>query len=313
MIDSSKTPNEPIVLATAGLKETDAAVRAARDLASADKRSVTVVTVLEPPPLVAGEYGFVVPVEMVWDDRRDALRDRVRKQLFDVLGRDPDWPIEIRVGDPATAVAEAADQLGAALIVMGIGQHHLLDRALGSETALQTLRVSRIPIFAVPQSYSALPTRAVIGVDFGDAGVGAARTALALLPSLTHIALVHVAPRWDLQPTAYAEWRAEYERGVAPALDRVTREVAAPARVKVSTDIREGKPTKELLKAAEEFDADVIVVGSRGLGLLDRMLVGSTASGIIRGAQNAVFALPMAAIASSAEEGAEAQPSTVGA
>jgi nucleotide-binding universal stress UspA family protein len=77
--------------------------------------------------------------------------------------------------------------------------------------------------------------------------------------------------------------------------------------------MREGKPVKELLKAAEEFEADLIIVGSKGLGLLDRMLVGSTASGIIRGAQNAVFALPMAAIAAKGKTEAAAEPSAVGA
>ncbi|MEW5917674.1 MAG: universal stress protein, partial [Gemmatimonadota bacterium] len=111
----------------------------------------------------------------------------------------------------------------------------------------------------------------------------------------------------------YVEWRTEYERDVTPALERVKGELAAPPSVSVTTMLREGKPVKELLKAAEEFEADLVIVGSKGLGLLDRMLVGSTASGIIRGAQNAVFALPMAAIAAKDKKEAAAAPSAVGA
>jgi len=33
--------------------------------------------------------------------------------------------------------------------------------------------------------------------------VALARSALTLLPSLTDLELVHVAPRWDLEPAAY--------------------------------------------------------------------------------------------------------------
>jgi nucleotide-binding universal stress UspA family protein len=112
---------------------------------------------------------------------------------------------------------------------------------------------------------------------------------------------VHVAPRWDLQPTAYAEWRAEYERGVAPAFERVIRELDAPATVRVTTAVREGKTTKELIAAADEEGADVIIVGSKGLGFLDRVLVGSTATGIIRGSHCSVFAFPVVAVGSHAE------------
>jgi nucleotide-binding universal stress UspA family protein len=172
----------------------------------------------------------------------------------------------------------------------------LMDRVFGSETTLHTLRASHTPIFAVPETYAQLPQRAIVGVDFSGAGMAAAQGALAVLPSLTSITLVHVAPRWDLQPTAYAEWRAEYERGVGPAFERVIRELDAPPGVRVSTAIREGKTTKELITAADEEQADVIVVGSKGLGFLDRVLVGSTATGIVRSAHCSVFAFPVVAV-----------------
>jgi nucleotide-binding universal stress UspA family protein len=295
MRDELPTPNDPILLATAGLADSDAAVRAAADFAAAG-RPVKVIAVLEPPPLVAGEYGFVVPVESIWEDRRDELLARVRKQLTDITGSEKRWPIEVRTGDPATTIADAAQACDAALIVMGLGEHQLIDRALGTETALHTVRVARTPVFAVPQTYGSLPTRAVVGADFSDASVAALRFAFVLLPTLTRVSLVHIAPRWDMQPTAYIRWQEEYERGMVPALERMIKQLEVPPTVTVTNVIREGKTAKELLKTADESGADVIVVGSRGLGFLDRVLVGSTASGIIRGAQVAVFTLPLAAV-----------------
>lgn len=302
------TPNEasrsePILLATHGMKESDPAVRAVADLAAATNRDVRVIAVLEPPPLVAGEYGFIVPVEDIGEGRRDALLGRVRKQLSDVLGSAPPpaWPLELRSGAPAATIAAYAHSENAAVIVMGLGHHHLMDRMFGSETTLHTLRAAHTPILAVPHNYGGLPKRAVVAVDFSGAGLAAAQRALGLLPSLTHVALVHVAPRWDLQPTAYAEWRADYERGVGPAFERVVQELDAPGGVEVTTAIREGKTTAELLAAAEENTADLIVVGSKGLGFLDRVLVGSTATGIIRGAPTSVFAFPVMAVAAHSE------------
>jgi nucleotide-binding universal stress UspA family protein len=253
--------------------------------------------------MVASEYGFVVPMEDLGDERREGLLARVRHQLSEVTGREVSWPTEIRSGDPATTIARVAQGMNAAVIVMGLGHHQMMDRIFGNETALHTLRAAHTPIFAVPQSYAQLPRRAVCGVDFSGAGMAAAHAALVNLPTLTSITLVHVAPRWDLQPTAYAEWRAEYERGVGPALERVIRELDAPPNVTVTTAIREGKTTKELIAAADEVGADVIVVGSKGLGFLDRVLVGSTATGVIRGTHCAVFAFPILAVDTHAGSG----------
>ena len=299
-------PNEshasaPVLLATHGLTQSDSAVRAAAQLSDATGRPISVITVLEPPPLVAGEYGFVIPVENLQEGRHDALLARVRKQIADVVRADATWTVEVRNGNPAVTIAKQAQSIDAALIVMGLGHHQLMDRVFGSETMLHTLRSAHRPIFGVPQTFSALPRRAIAAMDFSGADMAAARGALALLPSLTSVALVHVAPRWDLEPLAYAEWRGEYERGVGPAFERALRELDAPPSVTVTNTIREGKPAKELLKVAEEESADVIIVGSRGLGFLDRVLVGSTATGIIRGAHCCIFAVPIVAPAARPE------------
>jgi nucleotide-binding universal stress UspA family protein len=296
MMHDFAIPSQPILLATDGLKDADAAVRITARLSESTRRPVTVVAVLEPPPLVTGEYGFVVPVADVWKDRRDVLLARVQKQIEAVAGPTRDWPIEILTGQPPSMISRTAELLDAALIVIGLGCHGILDRALGGETALRTLRTARRPVLAVPSTGNVLPSRGILGVDFSAASVAAAQSALTLLPSLTDIELVHVAPRWDLQPAHYAEWRVEYEQRLAPPLGRVIRDIDAPPGVVLTSAIREGNPTRQLLAAAVEYNAAVIIVGSRGLGFVERLLVGSTATGIVRGAQVAVFAYPFVAL-----------------
>ena len=104
--------------------------------------------------------------------------------------------------------------------------------------------------------------------------------------------LVHVAPRLELQPEAFAAWMKMFGEGIGPAFDRVKAELGPPESVTVETVALNGKPSREILDFAKSTQVDLIVTGSRGAGLVDRILVGSTATGILRGAQCAVLAVP---------------------
>lgn len=54
------------------------------------------------------------------------------------------------------------------------------------------------------------------------------------------------------------------------------KEIAAKAGVKsVTTEVREGKPSRSIVDYANNFKADLIVVGSRGVGELESALLGS--------------------------------------
>jgi nucleotide-binding universal stress UspA family protein len=68
----------------------------------------------------------------------------------------------------------------------------------------------------------------------------------------------------------------------AEALGRLAR--LHPADVQVKTDHRllEGDPTEEILKAARNANADVIVMGTHGTSGLTRLLVGSVAESVMR-------------------------------
>lgn len=57
---------------------------------------------------------------------------------------------------------------------------------------------------------------------------------------------------------------------------------AAPGDVRVETSIRYGVPHREILEAAADVGADVIVIGTRRRTGLDRVLVGSTTELVVR-------------------------------
>ncbi len=292
IVTSSVTRLGPVLVATDGTTSAAAAIRAAAAFADSAHAAVTAVTVLEPLPLVAADYGLLLTPIEADSTRRDALIARVREQISDLVGDRPDWKIIARDGDPAATIARLARELDARMIVVGIGHHDVLDRIFGGETALHALRLANRPVLAVSPDFKELPKRIAIAVDFSDQSLVAAREALALLGDVSMVYLVHVAPRLELQPEAYAMWMANYGEGVGPAFDRFRANLELPSGARLETMTLTGKPSRALLQFARSAHVDTIVTGSRGAGLVDRLLVGSTATGLIRGATGSVLAVP---------------------
>lgn len=57
---------------------------------------------------------------------------------------------------------------------------------------------------------------------------------------------------------------------------------AAKRDVETTTAVRTGTPVHEILEFADEIDADVIVMGTRGRGGISRMMLGSVTDGVTR-------------------------------
>lgn len=286
----------PILVATDGTESAEGALRAAAMLARHSEAGAVVLSVMEALPLVAADYGMMIPPVDADAARRKHLRTRVQQQVDAIGGVAKEWSIEVRDGDPAAVIVQTARELDARLIVVGLGHHELLDRMFGGETALHALRRASTPVLAVPPGFTQLPRRAVVATDFSAASVRAARLGLELVDTPTMVYVVHVAPRMELQPDAFAAWMALYGEGVGPAFERVRADLGLPTHVVVETVTRQGKPSREVLEFARSTQADLIVTGSRGAGLVDRLLVGSTATGLIRGAHCAVLAVPDAGL-----------------
>jgi nucleotide-binding universal stress UspA family protein len=292
-VDHGETEVElgPIIVATDGTPSCDAALRAAALIAGIST-TVVVVSAVEPLAVAGFAYGVMLQQPRLVSAQRDAQLAAVRQQLSRVGGTAPQWTVDVQDGTPPHVIARAAREWRAQLVIMGIGHHDLLVRLGGMETTLQTLRATSTPVLAVPQTFAALPTRAVLATDFSVASIDAAQAALRRFPSITTVNLVHVMPRVDMEPEVYAAWTALYGEGLTPLFDRAKGELGLPATTAVETTTLEGKSSREILRLAASAHADLIVTGSRGSGFIDRLLVGSTATGLIRGAQCAVLAVP---------------------
>ena len=282
----------PLLVATRGDVTSDGAMRAAMALASMHHAEVHVLAVLEPLPIVAPEYGVLIPIPETEDERERALRANVGDQLQRIVGSGAGWHVDVCRGDPVTMITRTASTEQAGAIVLGLGHHQLLDRLFGSETALHVLRAADTPVLAVPPRHLALPRRAVVAVDFSNASRHAAIEMLRLFEGLTTIHLVHVTPRVDSAAEIVARWEGEYARGLEAAFLKFRALLSIPEHVHVEEVALRGEPAKELLRHAEKVDADLVVSGTHGHGFLERMLIGSVATGLLRGATTALFVVP---------------------
>ncbi|WP_418285335.1 universal stress protein [Halorubrum sp. DTA46] len=69
----------------------------------------------------------------------------------------------------------------------------------------------------------------------------------------------------------------------ADAVERVER-LAADAAVDVETAVVDGSPSREIIRYAENNGCDLVVMGTHGRGGIDRLLLGSVAEKVVRGA-----------------------------
>src|ERR671916_3194793 len=97
---------------------------------------------------------------------------------------------------------------------------------------------------------------------------------------------LHVVHVWtDVPPPVYPSMSLEnYSRLAKEEAGRLLRRQAWSARVTggrvAGQHLREGQPAEEIIALAEELEVDLVVVGSRRMGRVTRLIVGSVSEGV---------------------------------
>ncbi len=167
-----------------------------------------------------------------------------------------------------------------------------MDRVFGTETALQLLRISHIPILAVPADIKELPSSAVMGVDFSLFSRRAAQAAIGLLTPPWEVHLVHVMSGMEFLPTLSEEWRGDYEGEIMERLREFSADLLPPKGSTVHSHILEGEPAHELLSFATGKGTELLVAGSHGHSFVGRLLMGSVSTRLIRASRVPVLVVP---------------------
>ncbi len=282
----------PILIASDGTEASSEALLTAGQLAAEVLGGAPeIIGVCEPMPGIAtGMELLPVPPE-IDESRRVSLLGDLERIVSVAEAGNTSWPIHVVIGAPPRTLAQLADQRSATLLVMGIGRHNPLDRLFGTETTLATLRESHVPILAVPPHF-ATPSHAVVGLDFSAASVRAARLALRLLSPGGKLTLVHVRPRFEQPSADWQQWDAEYARTLPPLFEQLRNQLNPPAGITVDTIAVRGDPAPALLAFAQQSNAELIAVGTQRKTFVERLVVGSVATRVLRTARTAVLAVP---------------------
>lgn len=289
----ARRPAPPLLLALGG-RGPAAPVIAAAQLAAArvgaEPQPVTVVDSL--PVYYLGAGMEPLPPELV-SSRRALARERLQRALDEAAGGRRVWALDLFDGPVARTLARAAAEREARLVVMGIGRHAPLDRLLGEELTLQTLRLAPCPVLAVADGWTAAPRRAVVAVDFSPASIRAAEVALALLEDGGTLTLVHARPAFDQALRAASEvWVGAHGQRLTELLDRLRAALSTRPGIAIETEIVAGEPAEAVLAVAARVGAELVATGSTGRGFFTRMVVGSVATRILRTAPVSVLAVP---------------------
>ena len=220
-----------------------------------------------------------------------ALAERARDRVVTMF---PDWKVtaDSSCGSPAWELVAKADDWKPDLIVVGSHGRTALGRfVLGSVSqrvlteARSSVRVCRGRIDE-PNS----PVRIIVGTDGSPASDEALRAVTARhWPAQSEVKVVMVddplAPEFleKLIPPLgkFIEEDRQEERAWVEEISKRSIEILRETGIKVTCEVRQGDPKQELCRAAEEWNADCIFVGSAGFSnRFKRFVLGSVSAAV---------------------------------
>lgn len=140
----------------------------------------------------------------------------------------------------------------------------------------------------------ALPTSILCPVDFSAHSERALRHAVALAGAWhARLTVVTVNDTLLVEAAAAAGYSDTLrDQGEAALLELLGRVPAHTTRVLPAIDVATGPPAEEILLAAVRASADLIVMGTQGLGGTSKLMFGSTTERVLRTTRVPVLAVP---------------------
>jgi nucleotide-binding universal stress UspA family protein len=285
-----------ILIGLDGSPEAAAGVDFVRRLTLSPSDEIVVATVVEIP---SGLLALTGPQTlMAWYDHlRSAVTSDCRAIADDAVrslaghGRASSVVVE---GHPLEMLQALARERAVDLVVVGPHGRGRLESALVgsvSQGLLHTPRTSTLVARAIRHDLRSV----ILAVDGSAHSRAAARLLAKLpLPAGTTVLCTTVVPNgggpygraWsdEAWPIVQAKQQAAADR----ALDEAESELR-PGRLDVRREIRSGIPKQAILEAAGEHESDLIVMGARGLGGFEALVIGSVSRAVSKAAPCSVL------------------------
>lgn len=201
----------------------------------------------------------------------------------------PEWVVgtQVGLGSPATFIIERADVWKPDLIVVGSHGRTALGRLILGSVSQKLVHEARASVRVARRTTEKTEpgVRILVAIDGSrDSEEAAREVLLRQWPTGSEVRLVNAT--WAVSPALsdamlqpIAKWMTE-ERVRIKQVIHTTAGRFRDAGLPVSIQVREGDAKHVLLQEAESWKADCLFVGARGMGMLERLTVGSVSAAV---------------------------------
>jgi nucleotide-binding universal stress UspA family protein len=268
-----------ILLATDFGPASQEAARVAVRLASTFGSRLTLLHVLEPLP--------------GWPAALHLEREQVTRPLQELADRLATQTVKVAessvlIGPPAGTIVGKAGEVDADLIVLGAGRHSPFDHFAVGPVAEAVLGQAAQPVLAVRPGEPEAAFRTVLcPVDQSAVSARGLRNAIRLTLAFGgRLVVLTVVPAvsWLTAATETGQLAgaaAEYERRWRAGLEEFLEDFPFGG-VRWEREVRQGQPHEQIVAAARERGADVLVMGATGRTGLVRVLLGGVTRRVLR-------------------------------
>jgi nucleotide-binding universal stress UspA family protein len=216
----------------------------------------------------------------------------------------------VRFGDAAMAIARAAEMLDCAMIAMGSHGAGAVGSVVTGSVTTKVIHVGLRPVLVIPSAPQAgsaygpphRAARVLVPVD-GSAGATAAlREVLRIASWFRDVPKIHLLAVYEGTPldvelaamvTAEALHKHQQERFDAALLP--AREALSGSAFEAIEHTAIGPPAEKIRAIVKTHLFDLVGLGTRGMGAVRNLILGSTAAKVLRAVDVPVLVVPPAA------------------
>ncbi|MBA3473701.1 MAG: universal stress protein [Rubrobacter sp.] len=267
-----------ILLAADGSEDAAQAREAAVDLAGKSSSELHVVHVWHDVP---SPYAHAFIKRELRRQGQEILDEQVRK--IEEAGVKV-TEAHLTEGRISNEVISLGEELGVGLLVVGSRGHGRIGRILMGSHSEDIVHHAHLPVLVLRCVEDAWPpVRVVIGDDFSEEAKEAGELAASIArlfeaDTLLVRAYPHILEESSDPEAEESVWQSEKElEGRASRLEGI---LGHKPRVEMAA----GNPAEAILEAARVVGPTLVAVGSRGLGTVERMRLGSVSTKVVRAA-----------------------------
>jgi len=284
-----------VLLATDGSKDAQAALAFLQALPLPPSSMVRIAIVVTLPSLAFD----MPPAKEFESSALEAARGVLEEARTRLGGGGLTTEADVAIGDPKSEIIRIAEEWGADLLVLGARGLSRFKRFLLGSVSLSVARHAPCPVLVVKGRPRKLGS-VLVATDGSEDSFRAIRFLQSLpLPRQTRLRLLGV-----VEPLRYPVSAPKVLRGQLVAmirevesrrrgeLEKVLERAAAQLDQKITRVTRAtptGDPASTIVATAAAHDVDLIVVGARGRGGMERLLLGSVSESVLGHAQCAIL------------------------